>query len=110
MRLLVLVFRSYVQPIVVMLAMPLGLVGAVAGRYINGIPLTILSAFGIIGLAGVVINNSLVMVDVYNEHIRDGIAAREAVIRGTKERFRPIFLTTVTTFLAVYPMTMETSF
>lgn len=107
--LLALVFRSYIQPIVVMLAIPLGLVGAVAGHYIIGIPLTILSIFGIIGLAGVVINNSLVMVDVYNEHIRDGIAVREAVIRGTKERFRPIFLTSLTTFLGVYPLTMETS-
>ena len=107
--LLALVFRSYTQPIVVMCAIPLGLVGAVAGHYIIGIPLTILSIFGIIGLAGVVINNSLVMVDVYNEHIGNGIAVREAVIRGTKERFRPIFLTSLTTFLGVYPLTMETS-
>ncbi len=107
--LLALVFRSYIQPVVVMFAIPLGLVGAVAGHYIIGIPLTILSVFGIIGLAGVVINNSLVMVDVYNQHIRSGIAVRDAVIRGTKERFRPIFLTSVTTFLGVYPLIMETS-
>lgn len=107
--LLALVFRSYVQPIVVMFAIPLGLIGAVAGHYIVGIPLTILSVFGIIGLAGVVINNSLVMVDVYNEHINNGLPVREAVIRGTKERFRPIFLTSVTTFLGVYPLTTETS-
>jgi multidrug efflux pump subunit AcrB len=107
--LLALVFRSYIQPVVVMFAIPLGLVGAVAGHYIIGIPLTILSIFGIIGLAGVVINNSLVMVDVYNEHIANGIAVRDAIIRGTKERFRPIFLTSLTTFLGVYPLTMETS-
>jgi len=107
--LLALVFRSYVQPIVVMFAIPLGLVGAVAGHYIIGIPLTILSVFGIIGLAGVVINNSLVMVDVYNEHIGSGMPVREAVIKGTKERFRPIFLTSLTTFLGVYPLTMEAS-
>ena len=72
--LLALVFRSYVQPIVVMSAIPLGLIGAVTGHYIMGIPLTILSIFGIIGLAGVVINNSLVMVDVFNEHIKSGMA------------------------------------
>jgi multidrug efflux pump subunit AcrB len=107
--LLALVFRSYVQPVVVMSAIPLGLVGAIAGHYIIGIPLTILSVFGIIGLAGVVINNSLVMVDVYNEHIGNGTPVREAVIQGTKERFRPIFLTSLTTFLGVYPLTMETS-
>lgn len=107
--LLALVFRSYMQPIVVMFAIPLGLVGAITGHYIVGIPLTILSIFGIIGLAGVVINNSLVMVDVYNEKIRAGIPTQKAVIEGTKDRFRPILLTSVTTFLGVYPLTMETS-
>ena len=107
--LLALVFRSYVQPIVVMSAIPLGLIGAVTGHYIMGIPLTILSVFGIIGLAGVVINNSLVMVDVFNEHIKSGMVVREAVILGTKQRFRPILLTSLTTFLGVYPLIMETS-
>jgi multidrug efflux pump subunit AcrB len=81
----------------------------VTGHYIMGIPLTILSIFGIIGLAGVVINNSLVMVDVFNEHIKNGVAVREAVILGTKQRFRPILLTSLTTFLGVYPLIMETS-
>lgn len=107
--LLALVFRSYVQPVVVMFAIPLGLIGAVAGHLIVGVPLSLLSIFGIIGLAGVVINNSLVMVDVYNEHIRAGMPAREAVILGTKQRFRPILLTSLTTFLGVYPLIMETS-
>ncbi len=73
------------------------------------INLTLLSIFGIIGLAGVVINNSLVMVDLYNEHLDIGMDLQEAVIRGTKERFRPILLTSVTTFLGVYPLIMETS-
>ena len=107
--LLALVFRSYIQPIVVMSAIPLGLIGAVTGHFIMGIPLTILSVFGIIGLAGVVINNSLVMVDVFNEHINEGMDAREAVVLGTKQRFRPILLTSLTTFLGVYPLIMETS-
>ena len=107
--LLALVFRSYIQPIVVMSAIPLGLIGAVSGHYIMGIPLTILSIFGIIGLAGVVINYSLVMVDVYNEHIANNMVVREAVILGTKQRFRPILLTSLTTFLGVYPLIMETS-
>lgn len=107
--LLALVFRSYVQPIVVMFAIPLGLIGAVTGHLILNIPLSLLSIFGIIGLAGVVINNSLVMVDVYNEYMRDGMPVREAVIKGTKQRFRPILLTSLTTFLGVYPLIMETS-
>lgn len=107
--LLALVFRSYVQPIVVMFAIPLGLIGAITGHLLLNIPLSLLSVFGIIGLAGVVINNSLVMVDVYNEYIRQGMEAREAVIKGTKQRFRPILLTSLTTFLGVYPLITETS-
>ncbi|MEO1406038.1 MAG: efflux RND transporter permease subunit, partial [Pseudomonadota bacterium] len=107
--LLALVFRSFVQPIVVMIAIPLGLIGAVTGHYILGIPLGLLSIFGIIGLAGVVINNSLVMIDLYNEYLARGYEVAEAVVAGTKDRFRPILLTSVTTFLGVYPLIMETS-
>ena len=92
-----------------MFAIPLGLIGAVTGHLILDIPLSLLSIFGIIGLAGVVINNSLVMVDVYNEFISKGMETREAVIKGTKQRFRPILLTSLTTFLGVYPLIMETS-
>ena len=92
-----------------MTAIPLGLVGAITGHYIVGIPLTLLSVFGIIGLAGVVINNSLVMIDVYNENIRNGMPVREAVIEGTKDRFRPILLTSLTTFLGIFPLTLDTS-
>ncbi|MEM8818972.1 MAG: efflux RND transporter permease subunit [Pseudomonadota bacterium] len=107
--LLALVFRSFVQPIVVMIAIPLGLIGAVTGHYLLGIPLGLLSIFGIIGLAGVVINNSLVMIDLYNEYLAKGLDVRDAVVEGTKDRFRPILLTSVTTFLGVYPLIMETS-
>ncbi|MFK8079102.1 MAG: efflux RND transporter permease subunit [Granulosicoccus sp.] len=107
--LLALIFRSYLQPIVVMVAIPLGLIGAVAGHAIIGIPLGLLSIFGIIGLSGVVINNSLVMVDLYNEYLAKGYSTRNAVIEGTKDRFRPILLTSVTTFLGIYPLIMETS-
>ena len=107
--LLALIFRSWVQPIVVMAAIPLGLIGAVAGHLIVGIPLGLLSIFGIIGLSGVVINNSLVMIDRYNEYLARGLGTRRAVIEGTKDRFRPILLTSVTTFLGIYPLIMETS-
>ncbi|MEO1637709.1 MAG: efflux RND transporter permease subunit [Pseudomonadota bacterium] len=107
--LLALIFRSFVQPIVVMLAIPLRLIGAVTGHLILGIPLGLLSFFGIIGLAGVVINNSLVMIDLYNEYLSKGYAVKDAVVEGTKDRFRPILLTSVTTFLGVYPLIMETS-
>ncbi len=107
--LLALIFRSYVQPIVVMFAIPLGLIGAMVGHLIMGLPLTLLSIFGLIGLAGVVINNSLIMVDLFNEYVARGMATRAAVIQGTKDRFRPILLTSLTTFLGVFPLIMETS-
>lgn len=107
--LLALIFRSYVQPVVVMLAIPLGLIGAVLGHYVVGVSLGLLSIFGIIGLAGVVINNSLVMIDLYNEYLDKGLDTRSAVIQGTKERFRPILLTSLTTFLGIFPLIMETS-
>ncbi len=107
--LLALIFRSYVQPIVVMFAIPLGLIGAIAGHLIMGIAVGLLSIFGIIGLAGVVINNSLVMVDKYNELLADGMDVRDAVIEGTKARFRPILLTSLTTFLGIFPLILETS-
>ncbi|MEL6920859.1 MAG: efflux RND transporter permease subunit, partial [Pseudomonadota bacterium] len=107
--LLALIFRSYVQPIIVMIAIPLGLIGAVTGHYLQGVSIGLLSIFGIIGLAGVVINNSLVMIDLYNEYLKNGADTRKAVIEGTKDRFRPILLTSLTTFLGIYPLIMETS-
>lgn len=107
--LLALAFRSYVQPIVVMVAIPLGLIGAIAGHLIMGLPLTLLSIFGIIGLSGVVINNSLVMIDLFNEYLDKGYDTATAVVEGTKDRFRPILLTSLTTFLGVFPLIMETS-
>ncbi|MEM1288147.1 MAG: efflux RND transporter permease subunit [Pseudomonadota bacterium] len=107
--LLALIFRSYIQPIVVMIAIPLGLIGAVVGHYLVGVSIGLLSIFGIIGLAGVVINNSLVMIDLFNEYIEKGMDTRTAVIEGTKDRFRPILLTSITTFLGIFPLIMETS-
>ena len=107
--LLALIFKSYLQPVVVMFAIPLGLIGAIAGHLIMGISVGLLSIFGIIGLAGVVINNSLVMVDKYNELLERGMDVQSAVIEGTKARFRPILLTSLTTFLGIFPLILETS-
>ena len=107
--LLALIFLNYWKPIVVMSAIPLGLIGAIAGHLIMGLPLSLLSIFGIIGLSGVVINNSLVMIDLYNEYLADGRDVRDAVIAGTKDRFRPIMLTSLTTFLGIFPLITETS-
>ncbi|MEM1057560.1 MAG: efflux RND transporter permease subunit [Bacteroidota bacterium] len=107
--LLAIPFRSYIQPLVVMSAIPFGIIGAIAGHLLLDLSLGLLSMFGIIGLSGVVINDSLVMIDFINEKRERGIAMREAVIQGAQERFRPILLTSITTFLGVAPLVFETS-
>jgi len=107
--LLAIPFKSYTQPLVIMAAIPFGLIGALLGHLILGIPLGILSVFGIVALSGVIINGSLVLIDFINENIALGMRAEDAIIDASKSRFRPIMLTAVTTFLGVAPITFETS-
>ena len=107
--LLAIPFRSYVQPLIIMAAIPFGMIGAVVGHLILGITLSVLSMFGIIALSGVVINGSLVLIDFINENLSNGMEREEAIIDAAKSRFRPILLTAVTTFLGVAPITFETS-
>ncbi|WP_370177774.1 efflux RND transporter permease subunit [Alteriqipengyuania sp.] len=102
-------FRSYVQPLIIMAAIPFGMIGALIGHLILGIPLGILSMFGIIALSGVIINGSLVLIDFLNENLANGMTPEEAIIDAAKSRFRPIMLTAITTFLGVAPITFETS-
>lgn len=107
--LLAIPFRSYIQPLIVMAAIPFGMIGAFLGHLIVGIPLGVLSMFGIIALSGVIVNGSLVMIDFYNGYVKDGDDEIEAIIKAAKSRFRPIMLTAITTFLGVAPITFETS-
>ncbi|MDE2975090.1 MAG: efflux RND transporter permease subunit [Gemmatimonadota bacterium] len=107
--LLAIPFGSYTKPLIIMAAIPFGIVGAVLGHLVLGLQMAIMSLFGVIGLSGVVVNDSLVMIDFINERLRRGMPAREAIIEGAKARFRPIFLTSVTTFLGVAPLVFETS-
>jgi len=102
-------FRSYVQPLVVMSAIPFGVVGVLLGHLLLGLDVTFLSVFGLIGLSGVIINDSLVMIDFINENRRNGMDTDEAVVEGAKSRFRPILLTSLTTFLGVSPLILEQS-
>ncbi|MBB3033742.1 efflux RND transporter permease subunit [Alteriqipengyuania lutimaris] len=102
-------FRSYVQPLIIMAAIPFGMIGALIGHLLLGIPLGILSMFGIIALSGVIINGALVLIDFLNENLAAGMEPDEAVIDAAKSRFRPIMLTAITTFLGVAPITFETS-
>ena len=101
--------NSYIQPLIIMLAIPFGLVGAVIGHLIMGYSLSVLSLFGIVALSGVVVNDSLVLIDFANRRRKLGIIAREAVHDAAVHRFRPIMLTTVTTFGGLTPMIFETS-
>lgn len=107
--LLALPFRSYVEPLIIMAAVPFGVVGAVFGHLAFGLDLGMLSMFGIVGLSGVVINDSLVLLDFVNEQRDAGKPIREAILIGARVRFRPILLTTLTTFLGVFPLIIERS-
>ncbi|NNK64267.1 MAG: efflux RND transporter permease subunit, partial [Gemmatimonadetes bacterium] len=107
--LLAIPFGSYVQPVIIMAAIPFGVIGAVVGHLLLGLPIGLLSLFGIIGLSGVVVNDSLVMIDFINEERSLGTPPLEAIVRGAKKRFRPILLTSVTTFLGVSPLVFEQS-
>lgn len=107
--LLAIPFKSYVQPVIVMLSIPFGFIGAIAGHFLLGYGLSIISLFGLIALSGVVVNDSLVLVVTANREREDGLSPYEAVIRAGKRRLRPILLTSLTTFLGLAPMIFETS-
>lgn len=96
--------RSYMQPLVIMSVIPFGAVGAIVGHYIMGWDLTFFSLLGIIALSGVVVNASLVLVDYINRQRREGIPIFEAVSTAGVVRFRPIILTSVTTFVGLVPL------
>ncbi len=107
--LLAIPFKSYIQPLIVMSAIPFGAIGAVAGHLLLGMNLTILSIFGMLALAGVVVNDSLVLVDFINRKKREGMPALEAIRTSGAKRFRPILLTSITTFAGLAPLIFETS-
>jgi multidrug efflux pump subunit AcrB len=97
-------FRSYTQPFIVLLVVPFGIVGAVLGHLFHDLPLSIMSLFGILGVCGVVVNDTLVLVDEINDLRAKGIPLRDAVQQGGKNRFRAIFLTQITTFFGLVPL------
>jgi multidrug efflux pump subunit AcrB len=102
-------FKSYSQPLIVLSAIPFGVVGAILGHWIMGFDLSILSMFGIVALAGVVVNDSLLLIDYINRKRRGGLEPEQAVVEGGRRRFRPILLTSLTTFFGLMPMITETS-
>jgi multidrug efflux pump subunit AcrB len=107
--LLAIPFNSYIQPLIVMAAIPFGLIGAVWGHVVMGMDITILSGFGVVALTGVVVNDSLVMVDYVNRKRSIGLSEMESARQAGFARFRPILLTSLTTFAGLTPLLLEKS-
>ena len=101
--------KSYTQPLIIMGVIPFGMIGALIGHILVGIPFSALSVYGIIALAGVVVNDSIILVDYVNKANVDGRPIFEAVIESGKQRFRAIMLTSLTTFFGLLPILLETS-
>ncbi len=102
--LLAIPLRSYLQPLLIMSVIPFGMVGALVGHWIMGIPVSMPSLFGIIALSGVVVNDSLILVDFVNRHRREGQSRIGGAIKAVRARFRAIILTSMTTFLGLAPI------
>jgi multidrug efflux pump subunit AcrB len=102
-------FRSYVEPVVVMAIIPLSLVGAVAGHLLLGLDFTMPSMLGLVSLAGIVVNDSILLVMFLKDGRRSGTGAEEAAVEAARLRFRAIFLTSLTTVVGLLPILSETS-
>ncbi|WP_237065186.1 efflux RND transporter permease subunit [Microbulbifer guangxiensis] len=107
--LLAIPLKSYIQPLTVMVAIPFGVIGALMGHLIMGYGLSMISLLGMVALAGVVVNDTLVMIEYGNRLREQGVEVTDAIKRAAARRFRPIILTTVTTFCGLMPMIFETS-
>ncbi|MEM9744345.1 MAG: efflux RND transporter permease subunit [Pseudomonadota bacterium] len=105
--LLAIPLKSYLQPLVIMSVIPFGAVGAIFGHWIIGVQLVFFSALGIVALSGVVVNASLVLVDSINRRRREGMAIDDAILQSCVTRFRPIILTSATTFVGLIPIMMS---
>lgn len=103
------VFASYVWPLVVMAAIPFGLVGAILGHWFTGIDLTILSLFGFFGLSGIVVNDSIILVSFYQRLRETGMGVNEALSEAAVQRVRAVLLTSLTTIAGLLPLLFETS-
>ena len=102
-------FRSWLQPLIIMFCIPFGIIGAIAGHLIMGYSLSVMSLFGVVAMSGVVVNDSLVLIDYTNKRCRNGMAPARAVLDAGIHRFRPILLTTITTCGGLAPIIFETS-
>ncbi len=101
-------FRSYVQPFIVLFTVPFGIIGAVAGHWFMGFDLSLMSVFGMVALTGVVVNDAIVLIERINENLAEGQSFFDAVLAGGMRRFRPIFLTSLSTIGGLAPLILET--
>jgi multidrug efflux pump subunit AcrB len=102
-------FRSYSQPLILLLLVPFSIIGVAWGHYIHGFPINVLSALGIIALIGIMVNDGLVLIGRFNNNIREGLSFDEAIFNAGKSRFRAIFLTSLTTIAGLAPLIFEKS-
>lgn len=103
-------FHNYAQPLVVMMGIPFSIIGVVWGHYITGYDMTFLSLIGFVAVSGIVVNDSLILVEFFNVKRREGLSVRDALIDAGRARLRAIFLTTITTVLGLTPLMLEQSF
>ena len=107
--LLAIAFRSYAQPLLIMVAIPFALVGMIFGNIVTGVPFGVMSLFGFFAASGVAVNDNLVLIDYVNRLRDKGVGAYQAMLDACVARFRPILLTSVTTFVGITPILFETS-
>ena len=103
-------FKSFEQPMLIIIMIPIAILGSVWGHGIHGKPLSILSLWGIVALTGVIVNDAVVFLDTFNQRIVRGMKVKEAILSAGKSRLRPIILTTLTTSLGLFPLILEKSF
>ncbi len=107
--LLTMQFSSYLQPLLIMMIIPFGAIGAIMGHALLGLPITMFSLFGLVALTGVVVNDSIVLIDFINDRVKSGMKVGDALIDAGRRRFRPVLLTSVTTVAGLTPILLETS-
>lgn len=107
--LLVLLFNNYVEPFIIITSIPFGAVGAVLGHLLMQSNFTLQSMIGLLALAGIVVNNGLVLIVTINSYLKKGYNINEALVESSKRRLRPILLTSLTTFIGLIPILSETS-
>ena len=107
--LLAIPLRSYLQPLLIMSVIPFGVIGALLGHWLMGMDLTVLSLFGLFGLSGIVVNDSIILVMFYKHQREVGTPWRQAIVDATCQRLRAVLLTSLTTIAGLTPLMFETS-